>query len=413
MYEVKYTEEQLNKCGISFLRNYARELGGAPKLMNKSELIGYILDIQNKTIVPQRKNSGRKPLSSSGVSYGAFGMVDLKFRDRDAETETFKGTPNAIRGFFERTSDGMGIVGGAAVPVYVSRAFIDRYFLKDGDFIVGKCERAIGGAVVLFSIDEINGSAPEDAAARANFDKARAIYPSVRVSFSAMGAIGKAIDLFCPVGKGQRAVFKLRAGDDEISLAENVVTAFKKEGVKTVACYLNSRPEDGDFLESVCDEAIGTVFVDDSEVHKKTVFKALDRAKNIVENGEDALLILVTLESMQSALGEDFERTVKILFSAAKNTENCKSLSIIALTFSTELFNRFEPFANCMAALDGNALDLSSSYTRRGEIMLSERERAVREKFKEYSGADATQKVKAAIESAKRGEELSAIEKLF
>ncbi|MBO4323549.1 MAG: hypothetical protein J5836_02690 [Clostridia bacterium] len=412
MFEVTYTEEQLKKCGLNFLRNYAREIGGTPGLMNKADLVAYILDIQSGKISPERKKSGRKPLDLKGVNYGMLGLANIGFEDEDVFSDSY-GSECITKGYFETLSEGVGtLTNGETVLVFVPAAFITQYRLKNCDLVVGEWERGRNDSRVLTSVKEINGKIPTEVFSRGNFEKVPAVYPESRISFSGIGGLGNEIDLFAPIGRGQRCVVLYKKGSDEISLIEKIAAVCDDSGIYPIISYVNCRPEDGQYLQSACKEVIWTSFDKSGETHKKAMQIVADRAKRMAESGNHTALIAGSLSSSQDAFGGDFLKYMKQLFSISKNTADSKSVTLFALTDDENVAKQFEPYCNCFIVTDGKSMDIERSYTRRDVALLSERELLVAEKVR--SAPTLLPQVKSAMGKAKGKEELlSALEKLF
>lgn len=418
MYEIRYTEEQLKKCGLNFLRNYAREIGGTPSLMKKDELIAYILDIQSEKIVPTRNKSGRKPLFFNGVNYSLLGMKSVEY-DENGEPTLKMGEPdgkeNYAVGYFETVADNMGaLTDGDRVIAFVPNAYISQYRLREGDLVEGEWEIGRNNSKILTSLVSLNGKAPSEYVTRRFFDKADAIYPKTRISLSALGTSGKMADVFSPVGQGQRCVLNYKKGLDEISLMEKLAEALKSSGVHTVVSYANCRPEDGKYLERVCDEVIWTSFKNSDDEHKKAVKLAVERVKRIAETGDASALILGSVYLTEEAFGTDKEKAIRTILAAAKNTENCGSVTLIALTDDKNLAEQLEGYCNCFISLDGKALDVARSYTRRGDGMLHPRVKEVAEKIRLKSDNETIERVIGIFEtSSNLDETINKLEELF
>ena len=417
MYEVKYTEEQLKKCGLSFLRNYAREMGGTPGLMKKDELVSYILDIQSGKIAPSRKKSGRKPLDFKGVNYGLFGITNIEYDGEGHAYATLSDSSSetVVKGGFEMVSEGVGaIVNGNGVSAFVPNAIINEYRLKPGDFVEGEYETGRNNSKVVTSVSFINGKLPSDFIGRRSFEKETAIYPKKKIPLFKSGSVGKVADIFCPIGKGQRCLVLYKSGMDEIAVIEKLSESFKDAGVRTVALYANCRPEDGQYVETVCDEAIWTSFEKPDEEHKNAVFKAVERVKRIAESGNPSALLVGSLASMREAFGKDGDVAMKPVFSVAKNTERCESVTLIALTDDEALAEKFRPYCNAFIVTDGKTADIKRSWTRRGESLLSDREIAVAQSLLQtLEREDISDKIRdLADKSGTQEEFISALERL-
>ncbi len=368
----KYTEEQLKNSSLNFLRSYARELGGTPSLKNKEELVRYILDIQDGKVIPTRNKSGRKPLDFSGADYRLITMLRQSGEAADSASNyaTLSEDEN-IEGILHILPEGIGVLSEKkdGRTVYVSQVMMDGFWLRECDRIAASCE-VRNNAIVVSQIADINGKDSFSVGKRRVFVDVPPIYPDEKISFSDMGGCGKTIDLFSPIGKGQRAIIILPKFTDEIEFIESLSNSLELNRIYPIVSYVNCRPEDGELLTHVVKEAISTSFDKDAEEHKSAFRQAEERAIRLAETGYDVALIVGSFSAAKDAI-EDFESEVKRLFATAKNTSECKSITVIVLSDDVNLPNKYENYCNSFTVIDGNSADPMRSYTRRSGALLS------------------------------------------
>ncbi len=371
-----YTEEQLNSESLIFLRSYAREIGGTPSLKNKEELVQYILDIQSGKITPKRSKSGRKPLNVLGSDYKLFTLLKGKsaFGSEEEELDGYGVICEDSRygGVLEILPEGVGVLsereGGKTV--FVPQSLIDGLKLRSGDRIEGEYEIGYNNAIVVSSVLSLNGREPFAVGERLHFEKEPSVYPNTKISFADMGFSGKTIDLFSPIGKGQRAIMVLPKFSDETEFIESLSTSLEINGVVPLVSYINCRPEDKNLLGEVIKELFSTSFDEDKDMHESVFRRAEERAVRLAETGYDVALIVGSFSAAKEVL-QDFNSEVKRLLNMAKNTKNCNSVTVIVLTDDMDCAAQYENYCNATVVIEGSLVDPLKSFTRRGGTLLT------------------------------------------
>ncbi|MGO1539083.1 MAG: transcription termination factor Rho [Leucobacter sp.] len=323
---------------------------------------------------------------------------------------------------FVRTS---GYLPGTG-DVYVSLGQVKKYGLRKGDAVVGAIRQpreSDGGGRqkynAIVKVDAVNGQPFEEKGQeRADFADLTPIYPQERLQLETTpeNLTGRTLDLFVPVGKGQRVLVTAPPGSGRTTLlrniAEAVSTNYPEAHLMTLA--IGERPEEVTELQrAIRGEVVASTFDRSAEDHTTVADLAIERAKRLVELGHDVVLLVDSL----TRLGQAYLQTaptpnrgvpapkfdpavlapVKRLFGAARNVENGGSLTIVA-TALTETGSKTD--RKILAALAGTAnselnlsqeiaqrrvypaIDLTSSATYRDELLLATGEDAIVEQLR-------------------------------
>jgi len=320
-------------------------------------------------------------------------------------------------GILEVLPDGYGFLRAAnfrnsVKDSYVPAQRIKRSGLRAGDFITAYCRStAEGKPPAVEAIIEVNGKSVETAFARPRFDDLTPIFPNQRLRLELPGRrnelAARAIDLIAPIGKGQRAmvVSQPKAGKTTLlKMIANSITENSPE-VKLMVLLIDERPEEvTDMKRSIKGEVIYSTFDEECDNHIKVADLVLNRAKRLVEEGEDVVILLDSLTRMARANNVIVPSSGKTLsggvdpvslyfpkrfFGAARNIENGGSLTIIATALidtgsrmDDVVYEEFKGTGNMEIHLDRKlsekrifpAIDLNRSGTRREELLLSQKE---------------------------------------
>jgi transcription termination factor Rho len=320
---------------------------------------------------------------------------------------------------FVRTS---GYLTGPA-DVYVSLAQVRRHGLRRGDAITGVVRAPQEGEArrdkynALVRLDTINGMDPEDARGRPEFTKLTPLYPQDRLRMETEPHVltTRVIDLVMPIGKGQRAliVSPPKAGKTMVLQAiANAITTNNPE-VHLMVVLVDERPEEvTDMQRSVKGEVIASTFDRPPGDHTNVAELSIERAKRLVELGQDVVVLLDSITRLGRAYNLAAPASGRILsggvdstalyppkrfLGAARNIENGGSLTIIATalvetgsTMDTVIFEEFKGTGNAELKLDRKiadkrvfpAVDVDSSSTRKEEILLAPDELAIMHKLR-------------------------------
>lgn len=291
--------------------------------------------------------------------------------------------------------------------VYVSQSQIRSYGLKTGDTILGYVKPPREGEKYfpLVKIEEINGRKPDYVRDRISFEHLTPLFPTEKFNLTGRNATlsTRIIDLFSPIGKGQRGLIVAQPKTGKTTLLKeiaNVIAANHPE------CYLiilliDERPEEvTDMARSVHAEVISSTFDEPADRHTKVANIVLEKAKRLVECGHDVVILLDSItrlarayNTVQPASGKVLSGGVdahalhkpKRFFGAARNIENGGSLTIIATALidtgskmDEVIYEEFKGTGNMEMQLDRKianrriwpAIDLMASGTRREDLLL-------------------------------------------
>jgi transcription termination factor Rho len=301
--------------------------------------------------------------------------------------------------------------------VYVSLAQVRRYGLRKGDAIVGAVRQPREGERrekfnALVRLDSINGLAPDQVAQRPDFNKLTPLYPQERLRLETEPGklTTRIIDLVAPIGKGQRGliVSPPKAGKTMVLQAiANAITTNNPE-VHLMVVLVDERPEEvTDMQRSVKGEVIASTFDRPAEDHTIVAELAIERAKRLVELGQDVVVLLDSMTRLGRAYNLSAPASGRIMsggvdstalyppkrfFGAARNIEHGGSLTILATALvetgskaDEVIFEEFKGTGNLELKLDRRladkrifpAVDVDQSGTRKEEILLGAEELAI------------------------------------
>ncbi len=347
-------------------------------------------------------------------------------RDRDYEPrESFKpedlvpvaGIVDVLDSYaFVRTS---GYLPGPN-DVYISMGQVKKYGLRKGDAVHGSIRPPREGEhrnqrqkfVPLQAIDTINGFSVEEAAGRPHFNKLTPLYPQERMRMETQpkNITGRLIDIVAPIGKGQRGliVSPPKAGKTlTLQSIANSITANNPE-VHLMVVLVDERPEEvTDMERTVQGEVISSTFDRPASDHTTVAELAIERAKRLVELGQDVVVLLDSMTRLARAYNISAPASGRILsggvdaqalyppkrfFGAARNIENGGSLTIISSALvetgskmDEVIFEEFKGTGNMELRLTRDladkrmfpAIDINASGTRREELITAPEELAV------------------------------------
>ena len=325
-------------------------------------------------------------------------------------------------GTLEILSDGYGFLRSplnsylsGPEDVYVSPAIIKFLNLKTGDTIEGMMrtpkdnERFFALSKVAF----VNGDAPIVAKTRISFDNLVPLYPDQRINLETERTDNdvsmRIINLFCPIGKGQRALITAPPRTGKTILLQqiaNSITANHPE-IKLMVLLVDERPEEvTDMRRNVRGEVIASTFDEQATRHVTVAEMVIEKAKRLVEHGKDVVILLDSITRLARAYNQTVPASGKILsggvdsnalhkpkrfFGAARNIENGGSLTIIASALietgsrmDEVIFEEFKGTGNSEIVLDRRmadrrlypAINIKKSGTRREDLLLSKDEAA-------------------------------------
>ena len=317
-------------------------------------------------------------------------------------------------GVLEMMPDGYGFLRSSDYnylsspdDVYVSPSQIKLFGLKTGDTVYGSVRPPKEGEkyFALLKVETINNKTPEDVRDRVPFDYLTPLFPFEKLNLfvSPSDFSTRIIDLFTPIGKGQRGLIVSQPKTGKTMLLKAVANAI---AINHPECYLmivlvDERPEEvTDMERSVRAEVIASTFDEPAEKHVKVSTVALQKAKRLVECGHDVVILLDSITRLARAHNTVAPASGKVLsggveanamqkpkqfFGAARKIENGGSLTILATALidtgskmDEVIFEEFKGTGNMELQLDRRlanrrifpAIDLVASSTRRDDLLL-------------------------------------------
>ena len=318
-------------------------------------------------------------------------------------------------GVLEVMPDGYGFIRSSDYnylnspdDIYVSQSQIKLFGLKTGDTISGQLRPPKEGEKYfpLVKVEKINNLDPKDVRDRVSFKHKTPLFPEEKFELAkASKTIStRLIDLFAPIGKGQRGLIVAQPKTGKTILLKelaNAITASHPE-VYQIVLLIDERPEEvTDMARSVKGEVIASTFDEPADRHVKVANIVLAKAKRLVECGHDVVILLDSITRLARAYNTVAPATGKVLsggidanalhkpkrfFGSARNIENGGSLTIIATALvetgskmDDVIFEEFKGTGNMELQLDRNianrriypAIDLVNSGTRREDLLIS------------------------------------------
>ncbi len=334
---------------------------------------------------------------------------------------------------FVRTS---GYLAGPH-DVYVSMNMVRKNGLRRGDAVTGAVRVPRDGEQPnqrqkfnpLVRLDSINGGSVEDAKKRPEFSKLTPLYPNQRLRLETTPdrLTTRVIDLIMPIGKGQRALIVSPPKAGKTTILQDIANAITKNNPEChlMVVLVDERPEEvTDMTRSVKGEVIASTFDRPPSDHTSVAELAIERAKRLVEDGKDVVVLLDSITRLGRAYNNASPASGRILsggvdstalyppkrfLGAARNIEEGGSLTIIATamvetgsTGDTVIFEEFKGTGNAELKLDRKiserrvfpAVDVNPSGTRKDELLLSPDEFAIVHKLRRVlSGLDSHQAI--------------------
>ena len=294
--------------------------------------------------------------------------------------------------------------------IYVSQSQIRLFGLQTGDTVLGEVRPPKEGEKYfpLLKVLKINGLDPQVVRDRVSFDHLTPLFPNEKFQLAERGSTisTRIIDLFSPIGKGQRGMIVAQPKTGKTMLLKDIANAIAKNHpeVYLMVLLIDERPEEvTDMQRSVKGEIIASTFDKEASEHVRIANIVLEKAKRLVECGHDVVILLDSITRLARAYNTVQPASGKVLtggvdanalhkpkrfFGAARNIENGGSLSIIATALTETgskmdevIFEEFKGTGNMELQLDRRianrrifpAIDLISSSTRRDDLLLDEK----------------------------------------
>ena len=336
-----------------------------------------------------------------------------------------------------------------SADVYVNQKLVRQNGLRAGDAVIGQVRQNGQGHShgsgrnrqrynQLVRVDSVNGMNPEEAKQRAEFHKLTPLYPNKRLRLETEPKIltTRVIDLVMPIGKGQRALIVSPPKAGKTTILQNIANAIATNNPE---CYLmvvlvDERPEEvTDMQRSVKGEVIASTFDRPPSEHTAVAELAIERAKRLVEMGQDVVVLLDSITRLGRAYNNSSPASGRILsggvdsnalyppkrfLGAARNIEEGGSLTIIATAMvetgsagDTVIFEEFKGTGNAELKLDRKiaerrvfpAVDVNPSGTRKDDLLMSPEETRVMHKLRRIlSALDPQQSIDMLIKQLKK-----------
>ena len=460
----------LLNCTLVELRQFAKEKGlkNVTK-MKKDELIKELINLDKaekaeKNELPsveediKSNENSEEEKDNTNTSPMDFETAAAKFQiDDDAKDDSnlkYKLTTKEdfiVEGVLEVLPDNYGFLRGenylsSPKDVYVSPIQIRRFRLDNGDKIKGIARLPREGEKfpALIFVGEVNGDAPEIAYKRKKFDDLIPIYPEEKIKLETAPNeyAMRMIDLICPIGKGQRGMIVAPPKVGKTTLLKKIANSISQNNPEAILIVLliDERPEEvTDMKRSIKGDVIYSTFDELPEHHVKVSEMVLERAKRLIEQGKDVVILLDSItrlaraynlvvpasgRTLSGGLDPAALHKPKKFFGAARNIENGGSLTILATALVETgsrmddiIFEEFKGPGNMEVHLDRSlsekrifpAIDINKSGTRREEKLLTSEELsavfALRKAMSSMPVAEVTEQIITQMMETKSNEE--------
>jgi transcription termination factor Rho len=317
-------------------------------------------------------------------------------------------------GILDLLGDGYGFLRtpgkrGDTDDIYVSQSQVRRFGLRQGDMIAGQVRPPTEGEKYfgLIRVELVNGYDPESAMKRPKFEDFTSIYPDDQIMLTTTPKImsTRIIDMVAPIGKGQRGLIVAPPKAGKTMLLKQIAAGISENHpeIYVIVALIGERPEEvTDMRRTIMGEVFSSTFDEPVEDHCHTAEVALDRARRLVESGENVVLLLDSLTRLARAYNLSVPSSGKTLsggmdpnalyppkrfFGAARNCEDAGSLTIVATALIDTgsrlddlIYEEFKGTGNMELHLDRRmadrrlwpAIDIERSGTRHEELLQDE-----------------------------------------
>ena len=378
-------------------------------------------------------------------------------RDRDYTTDMRELESGEIaEGILEIMPDGFGFIRCENFlpgdnDVYVSPAQIKKFGLRTGDVVSGmkKIKTATEKFAALLYINTVNSTPVDELGERPNFEDLTPVFPDVRIHLATNETKSKAmriVDLLAPIGKGQRGMIVAQPKAGKTTLLKEIAKSIiaNEKDMHLMIVLIDERPEEvTDIKEAIVGDNVEVIYSTFDEVperHKRVSEMVIERAKRLVEQGKDVMILLDSITRLARAYNLTVApsgRTLsggldpaalhmpKRFFGAARNIREGGSLTILATALvdtgsrmDDVVFEEFKGTGNMEIVLNRKlsekrifpAIDVLKSSTRRDDLLLSEREalavNAMRKATENMRPEDSAEQIIQKFASTNNNEEL-------
>ena len=372
---------------------------------------------------------------------------------RREDLYNFDGIVN-VEGVLETMPDGYGFLRSADYnylsspdDVYVSQSQIKLFGLKTGDTVTGSVRPPKEGEKYfpLVKVEQINGRDPAWVRDRVPFDYLTPLFPYEKFKLTGHpqeSLSSRVMDLFCPIGKGQRGLIVAQPKTGKTVLLKEVANAIAHNHPEAylIILLIDERPEEvTDMARSVKAEVVSSTFDEPAEKHVRIANTVLEKAKRLVECGHDVVILLDSITRLARAYNTVAPASGKVLtggvdasalhkpkrfFGAARKIENGGSLTILATALidtgskmDEVIFEEFKGTGNMEMQLDRKiankriypAIDLTASSTRRDDLLIDanslQRIWVLRKHLSDMTPVEAMEFLRSHIKGTKSNEE--------
>lgn len=402
---------------------------------------------------PQQLQQPQQPQNQASAEVQQSQGQDAGNQPQQPRHPEYEGIVEA-QGVLEIMPDGYGFLRSSDYnylnspdDIYVSQNQIKTYALKTGDTIIGEIRPPREGDKYfpLVKIHTINGRTPEFIRDRVPFDFLTPLFPDEKFTLTGNGHNDlscRVVDLFTPIGKGQRGLIVAQPKTGKTILLKNIANAIADNHpeVYMIVLLIDERPEEvTDMARSVKAEVVASTFDEPAERHVKVASIVLEKAKRLVECGHDVVIFLDSITRLARAFNTVQPASGKVLsggvdanalhkpkrfFGAARNIENGGSLTILATALTDTgskmddvIFEEFKGTGNMELQLDRKlankrifpAVDVTLSSTRRDDLLLDKdkinRLWVLRNFLADMTSVEAMEFLKKRMEGTKSNEE--------
>lgn len=429
------TRETYAEMTLVDLKNKAKELGikNISKL-KKSEIIDELVKVtpnaieKNGVILTERiapkvreQENSNNTFSSNHENRENHSMTEEQKEEKKERLKVMINESGSSKGVLEvQENNNFGFLRcnnylTGENDIYVSPSQIRRFNLRTGDEVQGKVREAKEGEKfkALLFVEKVNGDNPEKAIGRKNFETLTPIYPNERLHLETdneKDLSSRLMDIICPIGKGQRGIIVAPPKAGKTTLLKKVAQNISKNhpDIKLIVLLIDERPEEvTDMKRSINGDVIYSTFDEEPQNHAKVAQMVLERAKRMVEQGKDVVILLDSITRLSRAYNLTINPTGRTLsggldpgalimpkkfFGAARNIEEGGSLTILATALvetgsrmDDMIFEEFKGTGNMEVHLDRRlqerrifpAIDIYKSGTRKEDLLLSDEEKEV------------------------------------
>ena len=427
------TREIYSEMTLVDLKNKAKELGikNISKL-KKSELIDELVKVTpnsiekngvvlREKIAPKIREKESTNNTNNGYSTRENNITEEQKEEKKEKLKVMINESGSAKGVLEvQENNNFGFLRcdnylTSENDIYVSPSQIRRFNLRTGDEVQGKVREAKDGEKfkALLFVEKVNGDNPQKAIGRKNFETLTPIYPNERLHLETNNEkdlSSRLMDIICPIGKGQRGIIVAppKAGKTTLlkRIAQNIT--INHPDVKLIVLLIDERPEEvTDMKRSINGDVIYSTFDEEPQNHAKVAQMVLERAKRMVEQGKDVVILLDSITRLSRAYNLTITPTGRTLsggldpgalimpkkfFGAARNIEEGGSLTILATALietgsrmDDMIFEEFKGTGNMEVHLDRRlqerrifpAIDIYKSGTRKEDLLLTDEEKEV------------------------------------